>query len=148
MSVYLKRLQMLAAVFLGLTGCTLHPVQMQQMWSSPQVFDPSAPLPTGKGMVYILRSQQVLASGCPMAIYFDKMPLGSLDRSSFYQVQASPGKHVITWILNVKRPEVTVNVEAGKNYYWQLQDTGPAAEQLSEAEGRARLGGYTFFGAY
>jgi hypothetical protein len=78
--------------------------------------------PPGKGDLYIARPSEfvLLGKSTPYAVAVDGNQVGGLMPGMYYCIALEPGNHALSASSESSTSSVTVPVEAGKNYYYQL----------------------------
>ena len=119
---------LLPLLFLALVGCitttgytppAASPLASAESDAQAKQFAP----PAGKGNVYVVGpNNEFVILGKPTAYAFivDGKQVGGLVGGMFYCLSLAPGQHTMSASAEVSISHVTVNVEAGKNYFYQL----------------------------
>lgn len=110
----------------SLPGCT----------ASGEKFTTLQQMPADKGVVYIFRMSSIVGGARRPDILVDSQNLGGLSQDGYYAVMLSPGVHILMSELQGMTATRSLNVEAGKTYYFQ-QEFGWSftLKLLNEAEG-------------
>ncbi len=96
--------------------------------------------PSGKAQVYVVRP-----SGAGVAVFyqvkFDGRNIGSMVPGTFVLQQVAPGRHQVVLFNESNETPVTVDAEAGKNYFVRVAFSTTASRDnrtglVSEEEGR------------
>ena len=76
----------------------------------------------GKGNVYVARPSEfvLLGKSTPYAVTLDGKQVGGLMPGMYYCVALVPGNHALSASSEASITNMTVSVEAGRNYYYQL----------------------------
>ena len=97
--------------------------------------------PQGKGDVYIARPSEfvLLGKSTPYAITVDGKQVGGLMPGMYYCIALEPGNHAFIASSESSITNVTVPVEAGKNYYYQLTALNASDNTVKLSLGRVIL---------
>ena len=78
--------------------------------------------PQGKGNLYVSRPGELTIFGkpTPYGVTLDGKEVGGIMPGMYYCFALEPGNHVLLAASKDGTQSVTVRVEAGKNYYYQL----------------------------
>jgi hypothetical protein len=78
--------------------------------------------PQSKGDIYVARPSEfvLLGKSTPYAVTVDGKQVGGLMPGMYYCIALEPGNHALSASSEGSITNVTVPVEAGKNYYYQL----------------------------
>ncbi len=89
--------------------------------------------PEGKGNFYVARASEIVLLGQPAALAFsvDGREVGGIVPGMYYCFALEPGTHTFSASSEVSIAHATVNVEAGKNYFYQLS-TSKAADNTDK----------------
>lgn len=111
-------------VLLVLAGCVSYTPPVPSPLASPQSdaqakqFSP----PQGKGNLYVSRAGEFTVFGrpAPYGITLDGKEVGGIMPDMYFCFALEPGTHTLSASCQDSIDPITVRVEAGKNYYYQL----------------------------
>ncbi len=70
--------------------------------------------------LYVFRKSQYAGSGLLTQIVIDEKMKGSLKAGTFFYFSVSPGRHSLAYISADSQRNISLDLEAGKNYYVEL----------------------------
>jgi len=115
---------LLILVVVALSGCVTYSPPAPSPPASPESDTQAKQFlpPPGKGDVYVARPSEfvLLGRSTPYAITVDGKQVGGLMPGMYYCVALEPGNHALSASSESSITNMTVAVEAGKNYYYQL----------------------------
>jgi hypothetical protein len=84
--------------------------------------------PDGRGNLYIQRASEFVLLGqpVPFGVTVDGREVGGIVPGMYYCFSLEPGKHTLSASSEVSIAHETVNVEAGKNYFYQITSSKAA----------------------
>jgi len=84
--------------------------------------------PDGKGNLYIQRANERVLFGqpTPFAVTVDGREVGGIVPGMYYYFPLEPGRHTLSASSEVSIAHETVNVEPGKNYFYQITSSKAA----------------------
>ncbi len=121
MQALVQKFTLLAFAALLLTGCATAP--------GPQ-FTALEPPSTGKGAIYIYRTDRFFAMGQAFTVLIDKQKTGEIQNASYLRREMAPGKYTLTIEPGgfAKFFEHPMTVEAGKTTFYDFDfNSGPLA---------------------
>jgi hypothetical protein len=124
---------LLPLLFLAVVGCmtmgytppAASPLASAESDAQAKQFAP----PAGKGNVYVVGPNNefvILGKPTAYALTVDGKQVGGLVGGMYYCFSLGPGQHTMSASAEVSISHVTVNVEAGKNYFYQLNKENAA----------------------
>lgn len=113
-SVFFRNL-MVAAILAALTGCASVPMAPKERDAASKTFQaPSA----GKAGIYIYRDT-IIGQGVKRLLSIDGTIIGATVNKVYFHREVAPGTHTLSTQSEFSDNEVTINVRAGNNYYYQ-----------------------------
>lgn len=122
-------------------GCASVPMATESRNTTLQTF--AAPAPDKAGL-YVYRNS-VVGQGVKKALYVDGVLLGQTANKVYFYKELAPGRHEISTQSEFGSNDVSLNAEAGKNYFARqvikvgLLSGRAAIELVSEEEGRKNV---------
>jgi len=78
----------------------------------------------GRANVYIARSNDPAGGVASFTLTIDGKTIGPIGPGTFYLVVVDPGKHSLTAAATLNSAKATLEVQAGKNYFYEITSTG------------------------
>lgn len=97
-----------------LAGCASAPMASPDSDRDAKKFSPAA----GSGNVYVARRSEMFGMLIPFKLLVDGQDKGTLAQGTYQLVAVAAGQHKIEVTTGLKSVQLTVDVAAGKNYFY------------------------------
>jgi uncharacterized protein YceK len=112
----MKSLPLLLAALL-LAGCATVPLATDAEKQAATAFVP----PPGTANIYIIRREAYAGAAILAKTAIDTQMAGGVQTGSFVLKSVPPGHHTVSVFSNENQDSVSVNVQAGQNYYFDVK---------------------------
>lgn len=121
----MKKLCLISAGLLLLSGCATQPVPTEQATMVPQIRIIDMAYTTekeGSASLIVKRDSGFAGSGCNVRIYIDSQPIADIDRSEKIKIYVQPGEYTLSveptsiCVAGLKEIPIKVNSDDSKVY--------------------------------
>ncbi len=113
--------------FIAFAACASAQVAPPEADAAAKLFKPL----DGKANLYIARKSETFGSAVAFKLIVDGNELGPISTGTFYLVAVEPGKHSIEVRALISTAKLGVDLEAGKNYFYDVAATTGSAGKVS-----------------